>query len=579
MAYFEMRKRAHGAQLKLIVIDDDLDWCQTLSLVVRSVGHALDIAQTLEDAKQKLILAEEQEAPYVAAFIDMNFEMNVSTGSGRLALPFGQEAIRYIKANHPHVACIMVSGDVMRPDQVLDLRDEFDLDYYVQKDRLEVLDKALSRALQRVGARAGGQGPARAKPAPQRSSTPRPPPPNSAASATVTLDFQQSADEVRIIWRNDQIGRETTPFTPPYAAEALSLVVRALDVLQYPGYPEALTAGERRHFTFSAAEQASLGALGLWRAGRVASEAYQTVGATLYDALGGSGQSVLKTIRNAGIAQRVDTSFVLRFPAGGVQLAALPWELLWDSEKNQPLLMGGQALVSCERYIDIDVALPPPRAAGERLHILALSPEHGIHPTVRDAEQRARRRIWDELKAKGKVDYEEISPLTMPAINDYLLRLEKEQRAAPDIVHYFGHGTYRNGRGYLAFDNGRGGQDLVPAERLAPVLSDTRLAVIHACQSAMVDDAGGLLTGLAPALSIFTGAIVAMQLTVRIDAATRFAEVFYDQLLGQRRSLQAAVARARRVLFTEEPDGTSWYVPTLYLRAREPRPFYLIQAS
>jgi CheY-like chemotaxis protein len=220
MAYFEIGKRAHGAKLKLIVIDDDLDWCQTLSLVVRSVGHALDIAQTLEDAKQKLMLAEEQQAPYVAAFIDMNFEMSVATGSGRLALPFGQEAIRFIKANHPLVACIMVSGDVMTPDQVLDLRDEFDLDYYVQKDRLEILDKALARALQRVGARAGSSAPARAKPAPQRSPTPRLPPPNSAVSATVTLDFQQSADEVHITWRNDQIGRETTPFTPPYPAEA-----------------------------------------------------------------------------------------------------------------------------------------------------------------------------------------------------------------------------------------------------------------------------------------------------------------------------------------------------------------------
>jgi CheY-like chemotaxis protein len=577
MAHSEIWKRAPGAHLKLIVIDDDLDWCRTLSLVVRSIGHLLDIAQTLEDAKKQLIEAEEQQAPYVAAFIDMNFEMPVSAGSRPLALPFGQEAIRYIKTNHPRIACIMVSGDTMSPDQVLDLRDEFDLDYYVQKDRLEVLDKALFRAIQRVEARAGSPPPARPKQPPHRTPTHRTAT-SGVPSTTVTLDFQQSADEVQITWRNEQIGRETTPFTPPYRAEALPLVVRALDVLQYPGYPEPLTAGERGHFTFSAAEQSTLSALDLWRDGRVASEAHQTVGATLYEALGASGQGVLKGIRNAGIAQRADTSYVLRFPAGGVQLAALPWELLWDPEKNQPLLVGGQALVSCERYIDIDVALPPPRAAGERLQILALSPEHGIPPAVRDVERRARRRIWDDLKARGQVDYEEISPLTMPAINDYLLRLEREQRAAPDIVHYFGHGTYRNGRGYLAFDNGRGGQDLVPAERLAPVLGDTRLAVIHACQSAMLDD-GGLLTGLAPALSMFTGAIVAMQLTVRIDAATRFAEVFYDQLLGQRRSLQAAVARARRVLFTEAPDGTSWYVPTLYLRSREPRSFYLIQPT
>src|SRR5262245_30442744 len=217
MSQSEIWNRTSGERLKLIVIDDDPDWCQTLSLVVRSIGHMLDAAQTLEDAKEKLLQAEEQQAPYVAAFIDMNFEMSVSTGSGRLALPFGQEAIGYIKANHPRVACIMVSGDSMTPDKALDLRDEFGLDYYVQKDRLEVLDKALRRALQRVEAR-GASAPSRAKPPPQRSSTPRPAAPGTL-STTVTLDFQQSSDELYITWRNDQIGRETTPFIPPYQAE------------------------------------------------------------------------------------------------------------------------------------------------------------------------------------------------------------------------------------------------------------------------------------------------------------------------------------------------------------------------
>ncbi len=55
MVHSEFGRRAGGAQLKLLVIDDDLDWCKTLSLVVRSIGHMLDTAQSLEDAKQKLI--------------------------------------------------------------------------------------------------------------------------------------------------------------------------------------------------------------------------------------------------------------------------------------------------------------------------------------------------------------------------------------------------------------------------------------------------------------------------------------------------------------------------------------------
>ena len=168
--------------------------------------------------------------------------------------------------------------------------------------------------------------------------------------------------------------------------------------------------------------------------------------------------------------------------------------------------------------------------------------------------------------------YDEISPLTIAALNDYLL----DAPARPDVVHYFGHGIYRNGKGYLQFDDGKGGRDLVSAERLAAVLGDIRLIVIHACQSAMVDDDGGLLTGVAPALSIVTGAVVAMQLTIAIPAATRFSQVFYDQLLTKQKSLQEAVARGRQILFAEAADGASWYVPTLYIRGRDQQALYLI---
>ena len=68
-----------------------------------------------------------------------------------------------------------------------------------------------------------------------------------------------------------------------------------------------------------------------------------------------------------------------------------------------------------------------------------------------------------------------------------------------------------------------------------------------------------------------------MQLSVRITAATRFSEIFYDELLSLRHSLQDSVAEARQTLFFEEDDGASWYVPTLYIRSRNQEPVYLIE--
>src|SRR5262249_8482197 len=166
------------------------------------------------------------------------------------------------------------------------------------------------------------------------------------------------------------------------------------------------------------------------------------------------------------------------------------------------------------------------------------------------------------------------APLTVRVLDDYLRNPPGGR--APDIVHYFGHGVYRNGEGYLLFDAEQSGYDAVSAQRWATMLGDVRLVTILACQSAMIDETGGLLTGIAPALSIVTGAVVAMQLSVRVEAATRFAEVFYGELLLQQRSIQDAVAEARRTLFVEEDDGVSWGVPTLYIRSREQRPLYLL---
>jgi hypothetical protein len=351
------------------------------------------------------------------------------------------------------------------------------------------------------------------------------------------------------------------------------LVIRALDVLQYPNYPTPATGTEERHFAFSEQEQQLLDQLGLWQGARLATHAHRVVGQVLHAALGPDGQDALGAIRNAGIAQRQTANYVLRFPPDGIDLAVLPWELLWDGQKHQAVLIRGNTIDSCERYVDIDMAIPSPLAAGQRPHLLALAPHYQIPDALRQAERAARLTTWEQLAQAGRISYDEISPLTMRTLNDYLRRAPTR----PDVIHYFGHGSYRDGTGYLLFDDGRGGRDLVSAERLAAVLGDVRLVVIHACQSAMLDDAGGLLTGVAPALSIVTGAVVAMQLTVRTDAATRFAEVFYEELLGRGCSLQEAVARGRQVLFTETPDGASWYVPTLYIRSREPQPVYLLR--
>ncbi len=134
--------------LRLIVIDDDPEWCELLADTAEFLGHSLDTAHSLEEARHKIKISEEKQQLYSIALIDINFV----SGRQRIELPRGKEAIRYIKSYHPYIACIVLSGSTITPDSVLDLRDEYDLDYYVQKDRfdLDTFARAIRNAMRRV---------------------------------------------------------------------------------------------------------------------------------------------------------------------------------------------------------------------------------------------------------------------------------------------------------------------------------------------------------------------------------------------------------------------------------------------
>ncbi|NJN19045.1 MAG: response regulator, partial [Oscillochloris sp.] len=345
------RAMPDGSNLRLIVIDDDESWCTVLGHLVRAMNHTLDVAANLEEAKRKIHDAEQMQRPYAIAIVDMNFKF------GGFELLQGEEIVEYIKANHGYMACVVASGEKVFPDDVLDLRDNKGLDYYLQKDRISIdkLRKAVQRSLERTRGAAGNQAPPGqngvqiVQSAAPQAVAPVPdfePPPRNQVDH-VELEFQQQAHGVTITWRAPLIGREATKFSLPYTPDELPLVIRSLDVLQYPGYPDPLNEQERRHFAFSPPEQAILTRLNLWGAERIAGDSFQTVGRTLYHALGPDGQRIIKSVRNASIAGGTTTNYVLRFPADAIDLAALPWELLWDNERNQAILLRGNKIDSC----------------------------------------------------------------------------------------------------------------------------------------------------------------------------------------------------------------------------------------
>lgn len=138
---------AEQEPIRVLIVDDDPDWRTTLCLTAEALGYTFDAVSTPEEAQLKLKSADDEHQPYSVAAIDMNFGIGT-----KIVVPRGKEIIRYLKKNHLHVACLVVTGVALSFDNVLDLRDEYDIDYLLQKDRidLDTFSKAVNKACNRV---------------------------------------------------------------------------------------------------------------------------------------------------------------------------------------------------------------------------------------------------------------------------------------------------------------------------------------------------------------------------------------------------------------------------------------------
>ncbi len=381
----------------------------------------------------------------------------------------------------------------------------------------------------------------------------------------LTLTFTVLGASAAVRWESPVLGVRYSRFANPYHGAALPLVARALDLAQSLGsVQEAFTPEEQEH----------LAALGLWQgAGQIGPDACRLVGRALYQALTDDpdGANAFGTVRDYATIQNQPLALHLRLPPAAVELAALPWELLWD-DGPIPLLLSRGRVAACTRYLELRQALPAPRTQGGPLRVLALAPGAGIPHEVRQEERQARQAVWQPLLASGHMVMDEISPVSRAALVDAL-----QTRPLPDIIHYYGHGRYVDGEGALLLDDETPGGEgcWTGASALMALLGGVRMVVLFACQGAMVAQPSGLLTGVAPALSAAgIPMVMGMQFSVRVRAATRASGVMY-RALAAGWSVQEAVGLVRQALYVEEHDRTSWYVPVLYIRAHTPAPVYL----
>jgi CHAT domain-containing protein len=320
----------------------------------------------------------------------------------------------------------------------------------------------------------------------------------------------------------------------------------------------------------------------------------QRIGQSLYRSLfppdSDLKQALLQSLRLAE-QRNTDMHLRLKFAANSVErsrLADYPWELLHDRRR---FLLHQRVRLS--RYIAYD-ASPPTVPAQQILRVLLVSARPQGLPQLSLEEQQAIQIGLQRAQGAGFVQLAILPSPTRKALNRYLTDCSPEQ--LPQVLHFDGHGVFgkrcsntacltihagikaascrtcgqrlpEEPQGYLIFETEQGQPDYQSATQVAALLQPYPIAlvVLSACQSGMAVAGDSVFNGMAQNLiDQRLPAVVAMQYSVRAEAACEFAEQFY-RVLGNKKPLLAALNQGIREM---DVEGNQWYRPVLYLRGR-----------
>ncbi|MDQ0077519.1 CHAT domain-containing protein [Arthrobacter oryzae] len=260
---------------------------------------------------------------------------------------------------------------------------------------------------------------------------------------------------------------------------------------------------------------------------------------------------------------------VLRLAAP--ELAAMPWEMLFDPEtesylcQTEPLL---RHIPAPDYHLNPLEIVPPLRILG-----LIASPRD-LPPLDVEAERNHLTAALAGPVSEGRIELAWAPGGSWEDIQSMLLQ------GPWHVVHFIGHGDYdaRSDEGRIALTGADGRASMVRAIRLMALLSVAvprpRLVVLNSCSSGETGRED-LFSGTASTL-VRSGisAVAAMQFAISDGAAIAFAQGFYAAIANGRGVDEAA--RVGRISVMGSPDGTlEWVTPALYVRGGDTQLFNL----
>jgi hypothetical protein len=303
-------------------------------------------------------------------------------------------------------------------------------------------------------------------------------------------------------------------------------------------------------------------------------QAVQDFGRDLFDALL-SGEIRSRYDVSLQEAKRQGKGLRLKLRIQPPQLAALPWEFLYDSRQAEYLCLSGHTPIV--RYLELPQPIQP-LTVTPPLRILGMvaSPRDLKPLDVTREKQRVEQALKD-LQAKGMVDLTWLDGQTWRDLQRAL------RTGTWHVFHFIGHGGFDPARdeGLVALADEQGRSHYFHATELARLLANhlpLRLVLLNSCEGARGSQQDIFSSTAAILVRRGIPAVLAMQYEITDRAAIEFARAFYEAL-ADGLPVDAAVAEARIAVSLGVTHTVEWGTPVLYMRSPDGVLFQLQEAA
>ncbi len=289
-------------------------------------------------------------------------------------------------------------------------------------------------------------------------------------------------------------------------------------------------------------------------------------GERLFDALFPG--DVLSSYRQtAGAAEAANKTVRLRLKLRPPEIAALPWEYLYDRPHDRFLGISDRTILS--RYVPDAPLFERPMSVQPPLRVLVVLSSPADAASLNLARER---KVLEKATAAAVDDGRLQLHWVQHAIGENIRQAMRDFE--PHVFHFVGHGQFdvEKGRGYLLFEDDFAESVKVSDRVLREYFAgheQTKLVVLNACEGAKADS-GRAMSGLAPLL-VARGlpAVVAMQYPLRDRTAVKFARNFYAELCREHPAdVDVAVAAGRRAIYIDYGvDRPDWGIPVCFMRS------------